>query len=58
MFCQIDSIDRQLDTIFLFGMFVVYKLTETRNRNIKKRKQETIIIKNKKKQEIRKIIRR
>ena len=44
MFCQIDSIDRQLDTIFLFGMFVVYKLTETRNRNIKKRKQETIII--------------
>lgn len=57
MFCQIDSIDRQLDTIFLFGMFVVYKLTETRNRNIKKRKQETIIIKNKK-QEIRKIIRR
>ena len=48
MFCQIDSIDRQLDTIFLFGMFVVYKLTELRNRNIKKRKQETIIIKNKK----------
>ena len=48
MFCQIDSIGRQLDTIFLFGMFVVYKLTETRNRNIKKRKQKTIIIKNKK----------
>lgn len=47
MFCQIDSIGRQLDTIFLFGMFVVYKLTETRNRNIKIRKQETII-KNKK----------
>jgi len=29
-------------------MFVVYKLAETRNRNIKKQKQETIIIKNKK----------